>query len=166
MTKATFVKPNKYQARHLAQLITAIVDVTTMSNPKLTVFPVAKSVSDDIANVNHDCEFRACKMQCEFDCWTGIHEPPITSQLEILTGSMLLYVCNECGGFLYIDTPDPRSVRDLEYAEKRELAATYNLVGKALNKKLRSRNETWRKCSREGMARMRTKQKQGDLSNV
>lgn len=166
MTKAMFVKANKYQARHLAQLLTAIVDVTTRGDINDVVVPVAISMTGDVTNVNNDCELRACKMTCEFDCWTGIHEPPITRQLEIMTGSMLLYVCTECGGFLYIDTPDPRSVRDIEYAEKRELAATYNLVGKDLNKKLRHQVDVNRAGAQRRMERMRAKRKQSGGADV
>lgn len=159
MTKANFVKPSRHTVKHLAQLLAAIIDVTTMGDPDDVVVPVAMSVSGDVTHVNDDCEFRAVMFPCEMNCWKGIDQPPVTKQVEIMTGSMLLYVCTECGGMLYIDTIAPREVRDFDYAEKRELAATSKLLGPMLNKKLHALVDAKRVKSRRCVARMDAKRR-------
>lgn len=154
MKRAMFVKPGKYTSKHLTQLLAAIIDVTTLGDMEAVVLPFA-IFSDGEYKLNDDCEFRAVYMPCEQECWKGIDAPPVTKQVEIMTGSMLLYVCTQCGGYLYIDHPDPRNVRDIDYAEKRELAATYNLVGAALNKHLRETVTTKREVSKRAVAKRR-----------
>lgn len=145
MNRPMFVKPNKYTAKHFAQLLAAIIDVTANGDSKAVVVPMAKSISGDYLEVNDDCEFRVVGHPCEQECWKGIDQPPVTKTLEIMTGSMLTYICTECGGLMYIDHPDPREVRDIPYAEQKFLSSTYNQMGRALNWELHEHVQKSRK---------------------